>query len=64
MKENGKLTEKIVKGIIIAGGTLIGMAVSAFIKTKDETTEVEAVDANFEEVPTEETEVTEEVTEG
>lgn len=60
MKENGKLTEKIVKGLIVAGGTLIGMAVSAFVKTKEEPSDDEVTSA---EVPAE-NEVIEEVTEG
>lgn len=61
MKENGKLTEKIVKGLIIAGGTLIGMAVSAFVKTKEDPVDDSEVTST--EVPAE-NEVTEEVTEG
>lgn len=60
--KDGKLTEKIVKGLIVAGGTLIGMAVSAFIRTKEEPDEI-VVDVDGAEVPAE-NEVVEEVTEG
>lgn len=37
MKRTGINMEKVVKGLIIGAGTLAGMALSAFIGTKDET---------------------------
>ena len=61
--KNGKIMEKIVKGAIIGIGSLASVIVAMCVKSKDDPDMDEMINADFEEIPTEEAEVTEEVSE-